>query len=159
MSVSWAHQPQIQHPVQRAHSHMQDHQSMDNTASRTQIKMDRFQPYSSHNSNPRAGLTSFSSEPSPLLHALRQNVASDDKGCTMLKSTAVFDDEIESWVEPVTLPGLAPGSANDSSDVGSKPTRIDWADSDFSSFVDSEYDSKLDWSVWGGTSFERDMVK
>jgi len=132
---------------------------MDNTASRTQIKMDRFQPYSFHGSNPRTGLTSFSSEPSPPLHSLQQNVASDDKGRTMLKSTAVFDDEIESWVEPVTPPSLAPGSASDSSDVVSKPTRIDWADSDFSSFVDSEYDSKLDWSGWGETSFERDMVK
>ena len=132
---------------------------MDNTASRTQVKMDRFQPYSLHTSNPRTGLTSFSSEPSPPLHSLRQNVASDDKGRTMLKSTAVFDDEIESWVEPMTPPSLAPGSANDSSDVVSKPTRIDWADSDLSSFVDSEYDSKLDWSGWGETSFLRDMVK
>jgi len=129
---------------------------MDNTASRTQIRMDRFQPY---NSNPRSVLTSFSSEPSPPLHPLRQNVASDDKGRAMLKSTTVFDDEIESWVEPATPPSLASGPANDSSNVGSKPTRIDWADSDFSSFVDSEYDSKLDWSVWGETSFEGDMVK
>jgi len=76
-------------------------------------------------------------------YTLWQNVASDDKGRTMLKSTAVLD-EIESWVEPVIPPNLTLGSANDSLDVGSKPTRIDWIDSDFSRFVDSEYDSKLD---------------
>jgi len=62
-------------------------------------------------------------------------------------------------LEPVTPPSPALGSANDSLDVGSKLTRIDWADSYFSRFVDSEYDSKLDWSVWGETPFERDMVK
>jgi hypothetical protein len=35
--------------------------------------------------------------------------------------------------------------------------RIDWAETDFPSFIDTEYDSKTDWSVWGETTFEKDF--
>lgn len=37
-------------------------------------------------------------------------------------------------------------------------TGIDWAETDFTSFVESEYDSKLDWSAWGESGrFEKEL--
>ncbi|KAF5352462.1 hypothetical protein D9756_006010 [Leucocoprinus leucothites] len=166
LTVSWAHQPQNHHAIQRTHSHSPGYQPVVNHASEVPPKGGRFQPYDSPSLSSPLRSTAFSGEALPEQSLQPNNVPEDNNGTLQNSANGFGSSKVRAWVDPVTPPGLGHKSVSDAPDVRDKSlnppplsARIDWADSDFSSFVDSEYDSKIDWSVWGETTFERDMIK
>ncbi|KAF9454072.1 hypothetical protein P691DRAFT_770793 [Macrolepiota fuliginosa MF-IS2] len=155
LSVSWAHQLQGQHIEQLCH--LQGYQQSLNHIPSTQPRIDRFQRYTAPGFASPPGLTPVQGVQPP------SAVFGDHH--TILQHDRV--EESPNWVNPTAPPGLGckppstvgvPLVEMDDQPNPLVTTKIDWADAHFTSFIDSEYDSKIDWSAWGGsTRFEKDI--
>lgn len=165
LSVSWAHHPQAQITEQR-----RDLNTLVSRAPLTQIRAGNAQPYLSPDSTSPPVSSSRSDVPSDQ-HIRQRPTVENDSRMVHKKSSVFGIGRGKNWPSnPTVAPGLAYKGPPVSSAVAESTeengleelitTRIDWAEANFPSYLNSEQSSPdVDWNVWGNTpSAERDTT-